>query len=55
MHNIILSLLMIAILVWFLFPKQLKNVEVLVVPVEEMYKNEPSQIQFTNAEFKFYK
>jgi len=51
--HIVLSLLLVILLLWFMFPKQAKKA-VMIVPGEEMYKNEPSQIQFTNAEFKFY-
>jgi hypothetical protein len=52
MHKIV-TLLLIAILLWFITSRDSKKV--VVVPGQELYKNEPSQIQFTNAEFKFYK
>jgi hypothetical protein len=55
MHKIV-TLLLIAILLWFINSRHTADPrKVLVVPGQELYKNEPSQIQFTNAEFKFYK
>ena len=55
MHKIV-TLLLIAILLWFINSRQAgDSKKVFVVPGQELYMNEPSQIQFTNAEFKFYK
>ena len=53
--HVILSLLLIAILLWIMFPKVIQKPNMLLLPGEELYVNEPSEIQFTNAEFKFYK
>jgi hypothetical protein len=49
----VLILLLIILLIWFMMPAPPRTIRVL--PGAEPYKNEPSQIQFTNAEFKFYK
>lgn len=54
MHDIIIILLVI-LLIWFMIPVKSKNQNIMMVPGTEQYKNEPSHIQFTNAEFKFYK
>ncbi len=54
MHTVIV-LLLVLLLIWFMFPRQAKSVKLTVLPGAEPYKNEPSKIQFTNAEFKFYK
>lgn len=54
MHALLL-LLIVLILALFLFSHRKQRVVLLPGPGQEMYKNEPSEIQFPNAEFKFYK
>jgi len=50
MHELILLALVLVLLFWFMTrPKPTVFIN------EEIYVNEPSEIQFTNAEFKFYK
>ncbi len=54
MHAV-LVLLLVILLMWFMFPRKPESVRLTVLPGTEPYKNEPSGIQFPNAEFKFYK
>lgn len=54
MHALLL-LLLVLILALFLFSPRQQRVILLPGQSEEMYKNEPSNIEFPNAEFKFYK
>ena len=54
MHAVVL-LLLVLLLAWFMFSPRQQRVVILPGPEQEMYKNEPSEIQFPNAEFKFYK
>ena len=53
MHQVIVVLLLL-LLFWFMIPAA-PTKTVRVLPGAEPYENEPSAIQFTNAEFKFYK
>lgn len=52
----VLLLLLLLLLFWFMIPTSMgvARPPVLLTGAEP-YKNEPSSIQFTNAEFKFYK
>ena len=52
MNQVILVLLLL-LLFWFMIPAAPTRT-VRVLPGAEPYENEPSAIQFTNAEFKFY-
>ena len=53
MHALLLLLLVLILGLFFLFP--MKMPALLPCQSEEMYKNEPTKIEFPNAEFKFYK
>ena len=50
--TIALALALLFILFWFMRPVSNKPI---VLTGIESYTNEPSETQFTNAEFKFYK
>ncbi len=52
MHQVVIVLLLL-LLFWFMIPTSPTRT-VRVLPGAEPYENEPSAIQFTNAEFKFY-
>ena len=54
MHAVLI-LLLVLLLFWVVFPRKPESVRLAMLPGAEPYKNEPSRIQFTNAEFKFYK
>ena len=54
MHTVLLILLVL-LLFWFSHKQRILVPVLLPGPEQEMYKNEPSEIQFPNAEFKFYK
>ena len=51
MHQFIV-LLLVLLLFWYVTPAPRPPVMLAGI---EPYRNEPSAIQFTNAEFKFYK
>ena len=53
MHQVVVVLLLL-LLFWFMIPTAPTGT-IRVLPGAEPYENEPSAIQFTNAEFKFYK
>ena len=54
MHQVVVVLLLL-LLFWFMILTSSPTKTVRVLPGAEPYENEPSAIQFTNAEFKFYK
>jgi len=54
MHTI-LVILLVVLLMWFMLPRKPESARFAVLPGAEPYKNEQSDIQFPNAEFKFYK
>jgi hypothetical protein len=56
MHQVVLLLLLL-LLFWFMIPTSTSTTArpSVLLPGAEPYENEPSRIQFTNAEFKFYK
>jgi hypothetical protein len=46
-------LLLVLLLLWYMTPRTQK--QYVLLPGMEPYENKQSGIQFTNAEFKFYK
>ena len=55
--NQVIIVLLLLLLFWFMIPTSASAPArtVRMLPGAEPYENEPSAIQFTNAEFKFYK
>ena len=53
--NQIIIVLLLLLLFWFMLPSSTPARTATMLPGSEPYENEPSAIQFTNAEFKFYK
>ena len=53
--NQVIIVLLLLLLFWFMIPTSAPARTVRMLPGAEPYENEPSEIQFTNAEFKFYK